>query len=382
MTDETRLTDELTRRAERVHAAPLSFESVRGRAQTIRRRRRAAAATGVAAAVAAVVLLPAVLSGGSDRSAPDPAPPAPAPPGSSVLHDGVVTLPDGSTVPVDVDNADVSQMGVLTDGRIVLALAQPQSIRVYGADGSLDDTYPAFANEITVSADDGAVAWVAKDRTVRVLTSGTAEPATLPGIPLQNQTSGNIDAVLDAEHLLVGDGSTTNGLLTSTGIEDLRTSEDLRVQDVSPDGDLWAVSYAAPEDPQFGCSGLYDPGAQTMVARSCDTSGLRFSPDGQHLLGMRGDNNMYGEVSTFDLDLEQVGTFTPTGKTAVVSRAGWADATHLLVGVTDWKLGLADVDTNPWSLVRVGLGGEDPEVVTPEGPGRNPEFVAEFVVSE
>jgi len=112
-----------------------------------------------------------------------------------------------------------------------------------------------------------------------------------------------------------------------------------------------------------------------VVARSCETSGLQFAPDGQHLLGMRGDNNMYGEVSTFDLDLQPVGTFAPDGRNAVVSRAGWADAAHLVVSVSDWQ-------TSQWSLVRVGLDGGDPTVVVPDQPGRNPETIAEFIVSD
>ena len=73
----------------------------------------------------------------------------------------------------------------------------------------------------------------------------------------------------------------------------------------SPDNRILGVGYNGlprgcdDADPQYGCSGLYDPAAATMVARSCETSNLQFAPDGQHLLGMRGDNNMYGSADVF-----------------------------------------------------------------------------------
>ncbi|CAI9415641.1 hypothetical protein [Nocardioides sp. T2.26MG-1] len=374
MTEES-FVRELERRADQAfdgaHGAPLTFESVRSKAHGIRRRRRAAAAGAVAAAVAVAILVPTVLTGGSPRSqGPDPAPAPPAAPGVSVLHDGVLTRPDGDTVSVDVANADVSQLGVLTDGRIVMALQQPYAVRVYAADGTVQATYPAGANIITMSALDDAVAWVAKDLTVRVLASGSAEPRTLPGIPMPGEAAGGIDAVLDAEHLLVGDHTTTTEVLTPGGTEPLTTSEPFRVIDVSPDGDLWAVTFIPTTDNEmYGCEGLYDPEAGRMVARSCDVSGLQFSPDGQHVLSLRGDNNMFGEGTILDLDLQPVGSFESTGKGDVISRAGWADATHVLVAEANWK-------TNTWSVVRVGLGWDDPQVVVPQGPGINPESAA------
>ncbi len=376
MTEET-FVRELGRRADAVHGAPLTFEAVRGTAQGIRRRRRAAAAGAVAAAVAVAILVPTVLTGGWNRSqGPDPAPPAPSAPGASVLHDGVVTHPDGGTVPVDVSNENVTNFGVLTDGRVVVALQEPYAVRVFAPDGSLQATYPAQANVVTMSADDSVAAWVDEDYRTAVLRSGAAEPATMDGPPSPGgESPGSIDAVLDAEHLLVGDFNTTTGMLTPEGVTDLSTTQPLRVSDVSPDGELWAVQYADDADPQFGCSGLYDAERAAMVARSCEAANLRFAPDGKHLLSLRGDNNMFGEVAVLDLDLRPVGEFESSGKGDVVSRAAWADATHVLVAGTDWT-------ANTWSLTRVGLAWDDPHVVVPEGPGGNPEQVAEYLLSE
>ena len=381
MSNQDHLTEELGwelhRRGDALHGAPLTLDAVRGRARVIRRRRRAAAVSSVAAAVALVAAVPAVLSGSLGRAdGPQPAPPAPSPGAhTAVLHDGEVTMPDGRTVALDVRTDDVQQLGVLTDGRLVLAMTKPYAVRVFSGEGALLSTYPVAANVITMSADDDAVAWVADDFTVRVLGSGAAEPTTLAGIPMPGESAGSIDAVLDPQHLLIGDHTTTSAELTPDGLQDLETSEPLRVSDVSPEGDLWAVSFMATGGHDLGCAGLYDPASDEVVARTCDFYRLRFAPDGAHLLGGYFENNMAADVSVLDRDLTVVGGFTPEGRTAAVSRVGWSDATHLIAGVTDWK-------ANTWSLERIGIAGGDPEVLDGPAAGGNPEMGAEYVLSE
>lgn len=386
MTEET-FVRELERRAELVHGAPLSLDDVRGRATAIRRRRRAAASAAVAAVVAFAIVVPTVLGGGTPKGdAPEPAPspsPSPSPsgpvvPGASVLHDGVVTLPDGGTVPIGVDNNDVSQFGVLTDGRVVVASSKPHGVQVYSLDGELEDEYAVALNAITMSADDDLVAWIDETFRIQVLESGVAEPTTLRGIPMPGESPGSIDAVLGSDcanggcTVLGGDFTTTTTESTATTQKDLRTAEPLRVTDVSPDGDLWAVRYPDDSDPQYGCSGIYDPDAGQMVARNCDTSNLTFSPDGEHLLGGLFENNMASEITVLDRDLQVVSTYDPSPR--VVSRAGWADATQVLVSV-------AGLEDSQWSLVRVGLDGHNEVVDGPVGGG-NPEGTAEFLFSE
>lgn len=360
----------LERHAEQVEDAPLTLDAVRGRALRIRRRRRTVAVVAAAAVVAAIVV-PIALVRGDDRAV-EPAPDL-SHRGASVLHDGVLTAPDGSTVPLDVDNADVTDLAVLSDGRIVLALQRPYAVQVYSESGVLTDSYDVAANTLTASPDDTAVAWVADDYRVRVLSSGADEPDALPGIPMAGEAVGSIDAVLDAEHLLVGDYSTTTGEITPDGYQRLRTSEPLRVTDVDPAGTLWAVQYPDESDPQFGCSGLYDPASDQITARTCETGSLRFSPDGEHLLGSRGDNSMAGTVDVLDRDLARVGLIDP-GRPEVVSRYGWADATHVLLGVVD-------LDDSRWSLVRFGVENGEEEVLEAPADGRNPETVAEYLFS-
>lgn len=368
---------ELTRRAEDVHGAPFSLADVRGRATSIKRRRRAAVAGGVAAAVALVAIVPAMLGGdgGPKSDGVDPAPPAPG--NTAVLHDGTLTLPSGDTVALDVDNADVQQLAVLTDGRIVVASSEPYGIQVFNPDGTLQERYPAQVNALTTSADDSAVAWVGgeriSDRDVRVLESGVAEPTLLPGIPAAGESTGFVSAVLAPDRLLVDGGNGTDAVLTPDATEPSGLDELVTVTDVSPDGSLWAVRYPDQADPQFGCSGLWDPDAGEMVARSCDTALLEFAPDGQHLTGALGDNRTWGSVEVFDLDLEQVASLEPDRGSAVSDWA-WSDADHLLVSE-------ADPQGTAWRLVEVDIEAGEREVVAGPVGGGLPESMSEFLFS-
>lgn len=368
MTEET-FVRELERRAEQVDAAPLTFDTVRSRAVRIRRRRRAG--VGVAAAVAvAAVAGPFALGGGTDESAPDPAP-APVGSGVSVLHDRALTLPDGHAVELGVDTEGLSQLGVLSDGRIVLTRGDRAEIRVLRADGTPLADYPAEINAITMSARDDAVAWLGPGNTIQLLRSGSAEPVPLGRAELSEEVFPTIDAVLD-DRVLVGNGTVTTSEYGVDGFRELTTSEPLRVHDVSPDGSLWAVQYADDADPQYGCAGLYDPVRREMVARSCDTFLLGFSPDGQHLLGGFFENNMAGDVTAYDLDLAEVATFVARDG-GIVAAAAWADPTHVLVAG-------ADLSANTWELTRVSLDGAG-TIVEPVQPGRSPEIVDEFLFS-
>lgn len=385
MTEQT-FVRELERRADHVHGAPLSFDDVRGKARSIQRRRRAAAAGAVSALVAAAIVVPMALTGGSDRSAPEPAPVPPLTdtPGVSVLYDGVLTRPDGSTVPLDITTKNVVQLGVLSDGRVVVASRKPYGVQVYSPDGRLESTHEVAANLVMMSADDTLAAWVDATYRVTVLESGVAEPTVFEGgIPMPGEAVGNIDAVYGADcanggcTVLGGDYTTTTTAITATTQESLVTSEPLRVAAVAPDGKTWAVTFPPTEDgDQYGCSGVYNPGAGTVLERSCDATLGAFSPDGAHLTSARGDNQMWGSVEVLDENLDEVLSFEP-GADQVIKDWGWADAAHLLVAV----VGL-EGDRPDWSLLRVPINGDDPEVLQGPVPGPNAESAPLFLVSD
>jgi hypothetical protein len=362
-----------------LHDAPFTLTDIQGRARGVQRRRRATAAVGIAAAVAVVAAVPMALSGVLDRSDHPQPMPAPAPaPGASVLHDGVVTTADGSTVDLGVDNADVTQLGVLSDGRILVASQAGKPIQVFAADGSPEASYAADYNILTMSATDQVAAWP-QDGHVWVLEGGDAEPLDLGRLPHMNGTVLFIDAVTGSDctaggcAALLSDGTTTVARMTADGTERLHASEQFRVTDVSPDGATWAVSSIPEEGHQFGCSGLYDPATDEVTARSCAASGLQFSPDGQHLLSARGDNNMAGSADVLDRELKVVRVIDPGPR--VVSRAAWADSSHVLVTTVG-------LDDQQWSLERWSLDDAAPEVVAGPVAGRNPEMLVEFLPSE
>lgn len=377
MSEQT-LARELARRAEAAHLAPLSLDDVRGRAVRIRRRRRTAVAGVAAAAVAAIAVSPALLGGEADRTAPDVVDAGPTvAPGASVLHDGVLSTPDGRRVRLDVDPATVEALGVLTDGRIVVAhhAGSSAGVVVYSAEGDRLVTGPVATADVVMSPDDDAAFWMEPSGAVQVLASGRPEPARLGVVEADPMTGALVDAGDCAGgscRAYVGDGSWTRWQVAGGAAEDLGLPGGTRITGISPDGTRWAVQYADDADPQYGCAGVYDPEAARMVARSCETANLAFSPDGEHLLGGFFENNMAGEVAILDLDLDVVGTYDPGPE--VVSRVAWADPSHLVAATA----GLAD---SRWSLVRVGLDGSEVGVVEGPVPGRNPEIATEFLLS-
>lgn len=386
MTEET-FTRELRRRAEHVHGAPLTLDDVRGRARSIRRRRQALAGTAAAAVVAAVIVVPSVLAvlagqgDGAPEPLPSPPPVAPSTPASSVLYDGVLTHPDGTVVPLDVDTDGLQQLGVLADGRIVVASSEPYGVQVYSPDGELESTHEVALNMITMSADDTLVAWLDGSSRATVLESGVAEPTVLGKVAKVAGSPGIIDAVLGSRcadggcTVLAGDYVTTTTEVTVDGSTDLVTGEPLRVAELSPDGERWAVSFPPAENEQFGCTGLYDPVAAAVVTRSCDATLTSFSPDGRLLTSARGDNGMAGSVDVLDENLEVVLGYRGQDG-SVVKTFGWADAEHLLVVV-------AGIEAEPaWSLLRVPVDGGDPEVVVGPVSGPNPELSSLFALSD
>lgn len=383
MTTQDHLPDEvaatLRARADDLRTAPLSFDVVRGRARSIQRRRRGVTAGAIAAALAAVLVVPALLDVGAQRA--DRPQPAPAPERSQavpMLHRGTFTLPDGTRVDLGLRAREVSQFGVLTDGRIVVANQARSRIEVYDADGTLSGTHPVDLLALTMSPTDELAAWTEGSR-VQVLESGQAQPVALAHMPVSAGTIPMVDAV-SGDHCASGgcrailsDGTETTSEVTTNGVRELATSRPLRVTAVSPDGRTWAVGFPAASEQQYGCVGLYDVASAAVTARTCATSNLRFAPDGEHLVGGFFENNMARRVTVLDTRLRPVSTYAPANRAVV--RVAWADPTHLLAAV-------AGVDDQRWSLERVDIG--DGSATTLEGPvaGGNPEITSDYMFGD
>ncbi len=364
-----------------IHTPPLSLADVESRARGIRRRRRALA-TGTVAAALAVVVPSALLLGGTSDRADAPAPAGPAPvttaPAASVLQGSTLTHPDGSTVELELSDDQVQGYGVLTDGRVVLAAGSETGIEVFGPDGIRAASYPAALNHVVLGPTAQTAAWIGDDGAVRVLEAGVPEPTVLATPPSRRSSLTLVDAVLGTDcadggcRVLVGDGSTTTHEVTLEAAKPFDLGEPVRVSDVSPDGGLWAYSEPPGRNAQYGCVGLYDVATASTTARSCETYGLSFSPDGRYLDGAFAENNMLGNVQVLDLSLEPVLAYEP-GKDRVVSRTGWASPDSLLVSVGGFD--------NRWSLLEVPVDGSAPTTVAGPVAGENPEFGAEFLPS-
>ena len=379
----------LERQVAGLDETPISVADVQGRARGIRRRRHALTA-GAAAAVLAVVVPSALLLGGSlDRtSAPDPAAPSPIPTeaveaitarDSSVLRGVTLTRPDGSTTELDLRDDRLAELVVLGDGRVVAVADGARSIEVLAPDGQRQAAYPAEINHVVAGPTSDTVAWIGADGAVRVLEAGTAEPTVLGTPPTSPGTFRMVDAVLGSGcadggcTVLTGDGNTTTHEVGIASAEPFDIGQPVRIQDVSPDGGLWAYAEPPGELEQYGCVGLYDVAAATTTARSCDAWGLSFSPDGYFVSAAFAENNMLGDLRVLDLSLQTVLAYEP-GEGRVVSRAGWASPDTLLVSVA----GLQD---NQWSLLEVPVDGSEPSTVEGPVPGENPELRAEFLMS-
>jgi hypothetical protein len=194
-------------------------------------------------------------------------------------------------------------------------------------------------------------------------------------IPMPGEATPVVDAVVGSDcasggcRVLAGDGNATTSQSDVDGARDLGADEELRVLDVSADEKTWAVSFPPGPNGQYGCVGLYDVAGATVTARSCTTSGLQFSPDGEHLVGAFYENNMASDVTVLDRDLEPVLAYRP--KPRVVSRVTWDGPTHLLAGVVD-------LDDSSWSLERVDIGDGSTTTLDGPAPGSNPEIVADY----
>jgi hypothetical protein len=298
---------------------------------------------------------------------------------TAVLHEGTADLPDGGSVHVSRSQDDVSQLGFLTDGRILAATSHPMAIKVISTTDSSTASYPVTYNAFAVSADDRLAAWVDQAGRVQVLEAGHADPVEMAHVPAKYGAPPTVAAVTGADcanggcRVLVGD-TTTWGATTSEGYEEVLAGQELSVTDISPDGSLWAVHTQGDVDHELGCAGLYDPAADKLVARSCQADNLRFSPDGQHLLSAYGENNMMVSPAVLDLHLKPVADLTPGTRSTAVSRMAWVDPSHVLVSTVDLK-------SLDWVLERIDLSGRE-EVLGGQSPGPDPETAAAYQFSD
>jgi hypothetical protein len=349
----------LRERADEIHDAPLTVDDVRRRARLIRRRRAAGVVAG-AALVAAVALPVALLGGaGADRSDPSPAPEPtqavdPNDEGVPTLQDGVIIYPDGPRIPLPGELRDTADgFAVLGTDRYVVTSPAPNGDReanLVDGDGRALDRFPLYSG-ITVGSGRTSVAWVAPDRTLRLLVAGSDEPRTIAvGDVGPTQTTAITGDCADKCTIAVrtdrGGGLGGTVLVTSEGDVADGPAAVPAIAAVSPDGSLVAGLDSIADDDIHVCGGMYDVGVGDYLWRGCEDNAFDFSPDGTLVATSFAEGR--GPTGVRIRDVSSGATVAELSGSWIASTA-WEDSTHLLAVVV--------ADDGSTSLQRVGLDG-------------------------
>ena len=392
------LGDELNDRAGDIGGARLNLSDVRGRARSIRRTRVAVSTMGAAAVIAAVVV-PMVLVVGPGRDS-DTLPPAESP---TVNRTDDPADPDDSAEPVDphpplayalgseihpVDGAPFTPQVDATEGMFFARFGDQWVVGTYNdtgfllsvvdGTGKLVRSFDAAEGSGVVSNEAGtAVTWLGRDGSARVLAVGEDEPAVLPGdVPGKLRMTtltglrGDDCSAGDCELLFQVwvDDHSENYRMTMDGQPERILPELVDVTDISPDGTLATGATSVDVFNQTSCSAVVEMATGDQLWETCKAGDLRFSPDGEHVLGndpyLDGPNHWTWMV--FDAG---DGSQVRRGE-GIVYGEDWDSP-------TTWLVVLGDSDTDRTRVVRYELGSQQPTVVAEsdtdqlDGPGFN-----------
>lgn len=304
--DRDPLSEALHQRAEQLHDAPVTLDDVRVSAGAIRRRRRIAAGLGTLALVA--VLTPVgIATLGADDSAPPPAASdangAAAPradDGLAHLVGDTIVRADGTSFRPQVEGTPVT-FAPVGDGRWVVQTYDEQSpsgTRIWVVDDAGAPVQQYAGGDSTLTTSDGtgsaagpSVGWLDREGTIQVLQAGSGRPVAVGAGTSDTQlieVRGDCDDAAGCEVLeeTYGARSARTARVSPEGSEPFLDGVFYSLSDVSPDGALAAGTVSIDEFGQGSCSGVYDVDARRMLWRTCEASGLTFSPDGALVLGV------------------------------------------------------------------------------------------------
>ena len=286
----------------------LTLDDVRGRARGIRRRRASLAAAAGAGVVAAAVVPIALLVGGGTSE--DTLPPVDTPTVSDTANpvteeplgpgwivEGEVHAADGTSFTPDVDG-EISYLLRLGADRWVLG-AYPDGgqfrILVVDASGAVLSSHAAREYGVLGDRSGSAVVWVAQDNVRRLLVAGSDEPvemrplipsgsdlrALLPGCTVESCTT-----IVESYGISPGEDSTLLAMRENGGVTGFDVPGLLSLEDISPDGTL-ATGYTVIDEQAFEfCSAVVEIRTGRQLWETCEASSLRFSPDGDLVLGI------------------------------------------------------------------------------------------------
>ena len=370
----TRLSRQLHEQVDDWHAAPLTFEQVRGRAHGIRRTRRVVTGAAVAA-VFAIGAPAAVLAGGSLDAGPDrTVPPATNSPSEAVeqepsglgipyLEGRTLVMPDGTRIelPGAYDGATpvsgdvVLAVRVDDDGNATLDRVE---------DGTVVQSEELAGGGLAPNADGTAVAYVRADGELVVESAagqfpmgshGQGQPVRLLGGP-DCSSAGDCTVFLD-----LPDGSVA---VDSSGEADELPGDPLAVEDASAATGRVAMQMSVDELEPSSCSRVVgDNGFGETVFRTCDVTPDRFSPAGTHLSAGPSYRSGIGDSLVAILDAEtgeELARYMP--ENGFITHAVWEDDAHLLVLTHDWG-------TGQWTVIRLASDGSIEDALGPVAGG-------------
>lgn len=367
------LTNELSRQlhdeVDGWHSAPLTLESVQGRARSIRRR-RAAASAGVAAAAVLAVILPVTLGldGSPDSQRPgvtntptqavDSENPIPESPLAVPFIEGrTLTLPNGvqGQLPRAYRGGVVlgeTVLGLRIDdrGNLLLDALDPEL--------QVDESLP-LDTSLARNAEGSAIAYVTDGELVVRWDSGQTSfgpvaeglmPVRLVGGP--DCTEGVATCAVYLNDELGG----APRVITNSGSNQAVAGDPLSIDDVSEDGRV-TMTTEIREGDLGACGRVYDQTTQTTVFRTCDVTLQLFAPDGQHVSAdVAYQDALRDYVAIIDAQSgEKVAELRGDG--SFFNEVVWEDAAHLLA--------VTFRDGEGWSVTRVGVDGT---VETAYGP--------------
>ncbi|HYH34749.1 MAG TPA: hypothetical protein VD814_06310 [Nocardioides sp.] len=381
----TRLSRELHQQVDGWHDAPLTLESVRDRAGSIRRTRRLAAAGVTAAAVCAVAvptaLVGADLTGRSDRDVapvdtPSEAVDSENPVAESALdvpylEGRELVLPDGTRarLPERYQGGavlgDDAFFGIRSDGGGNLFLDELDDQLQVAASVPLDS--PGLA----VNADSTAMTYSSGGELVIRWEGGQAsagqqgpvQPVRLVGGPDCTESTATCTVFFNPSG-----ADPTPQVATNFGAANGLPGDPVAVRDATEDGRA-AVTTEVDELAPSSCSAVVDLGTGRQAFETCDHALSHFSPGGEHLSATFGYSSGYGQGSLSILDAtdgEEVLRYETADAETSIFDWTWEDADHLLA----WEYSFTD---GSWTVKRLGTDGTVEVALGPSTSGNDTE---------
>lgn len=389
---ESAMSRDFDHRVRDLHEAPISFDSVKGKAMIIQRNRRIAVAGGalaVAAVVTPVAIIATNTANGSD-SAPPPlatqsteptaTPTDPVDPtGLDVVEDGVWHRADGIDVTLPA-NRDYFSAVVWNDHLVVTRVDGEvyAAADVIDAEGNVIDTFDT-TSAVVVNDEHTTMAWVDTDGNVLTrwvdddLALGEYDEVSLGEVssnPADDSSSWSVAAISGGPNCYDAEGGEGDGCMAylnnsasdspqvfdSHGINDNPVSDALLFADTS--GTLITTRNVLQDDLDT-CGGLFDLEAGDYAWETCEYRLFQISPAGANGISVAAADTQYDGlgapfIAILGADGTETGRFAP--ESGFVRAWAWA---------ADGRLVFDAYDGANWHLYAMATDGEFEELAEP-----------------